>query len=661
MGRSVPSNGFAAIRKNITPASIPVSAKASVSQFQYASVVVLIAASCLAIELVAPAEWRPNMLWLLLAPAVGLFVTGIPALFASRRPPSADQSMREKDELIGLLLKDYAGERSDWLWASDIEGRLKGVSQKFAVHAARDAGALEGKPLVDVLAEGRSKDAGPDEIAIMMRQRQPFYNLEARIMTGGTECTWRMAGKPMFRNGRFDGYVGTAGNITSEFRARETMTFLAYYDGLTGLSNRVHFQKRLSECVARLDRYGNAFTLMYLDLDKFKAVNDTLGHQAGDSLLIEVAKRLSAQVRKADMVARLGGDEFALLLPDTSDPVNLANLATRLIQQLCKPFVIEGTELSIGVSVGIAIAPVNGSNAEELVRSADLALYRAKADGGNSYCFFEARMDAEAHEQRQMEIELGEALQRNELTFHYQPIVANVGGMVCGLEALIRWRHPTRGIVQPQDFVHLAERSGLIDRIGEWKIFEACRALARLPQNIRIAVNVAPKLFQNANVALIVEQALKATNVAAGRLEIEVTEDLLLDDPEGAAAASLADLKQLGVIVCLDHFGAGYASLFGLRKFAFDKLKIDRALIAAALDDADARATVKGIMALAQALGIAVACEGIMTTEQARFLEQAGSRALQGEFFASPMSFAQTVAAFGIEAAPAVERQRAAV
>ena len=254
-----------------------------------------------------------------------------------------------------------------------------------------------------------------------MRQRKPFYNIEARILAGGTDCRWRMAGKPVFRDGRFAGYVGTAANMTTEFRARETMTFLAYNDGLTGLSNRTHFQKRLAECVARLDRYGSAFTLLYLDLDKFKPVNDSLGHQAGDRLLIEVGKRLGALVRKTDLVARLGGDEFALLLMDESDPGNIANLAARLIEQICLPFSIDGKELSIGLSLGIAIAPINGSRAEQIVRNADLALYRAKAEGGGGYCFFETHMDAEVHERREMEIELGQALERDEFLFHYQP------------------------------------------------------------------------------------------------------------------------------------------------------------------------------------------------------------------------------------------------
>ena len=618
--------------------------------------VALITACCLAIEIMAPEQWQPNVFWLLLAPAGGLIAGAIPALIVVRRSQRAERMAQEKDDLIGLLLKDYAAERGDWVWSCDVDGRLRGVSQKFALQAGRPSGSLEGMPLADLLGEARTgNDAAPDEITVSMRQRKPFYNLEAKILAGGTECNWRMAGKPLFRDARFAGYVGTAANITTEFRAKETMTYLAYNDGLTGLANRAHFQKRLSECVARLDRYGSAFTLLYLDLDKFKAVNDSLGHQAGDRLLIEVGKRLGALVRKTDLVARLGGDEFALLLTDESDPGNVANLAARLIEQICLPFSIDGEELSIGLSLGIAIAPVNGTQADQIVRNADLALYRAKAEGGDGYCFFETRMDAEVHERRELEIELSDALERNEFLFHYQPVIAAADGTTSGLEALIRWNHPTRGLVLPIEFIPLAERSGLVARIGEWKIFEACRALAQLPEHLTVAVNVSTRHFRSADVAAVVEQALKAANVAPHRLELEITESLLIEDP-GDAAGCLADLKKLGTMICMDHFGTGYSSLSCLRKFPFDKIKIDGSLVAGSSEEAASRETVRAIMALARTLKIAVAAEGVETIEQAEFLTEAGSNLLQGELFAKPMPLADAAIVAGVN--PLADRIR---
>ena len=614
----------------------------------YAAMVALITACCLAIELMAPEQWQPSVIWLLLAPAAGLIAGGIPALIVVRRSQRAERAAQEKDDLIGLLLKDYAAERSDWVWSCDIDGRLRGVSQKFALHAARPSGSLEGTLLSDLLGEARTgSGAAPDEITVSMRQRKPFYNLEARILAGGVECNWRMAGKPVFRDGRFTGYVGTAANITSEFRAKETMTYLAYNDGLTGLSNRAHFQKRLSECVARLDRYGSAFTLLYLDLDKFKPVNDSLGHQAGDRLLIEVGKRLGALVRKTDLVARLGGDEFALLLMDESDPNNIANMAARLIEQVSSPFSIDGKELSIGLSLGIAIAPINGTRADQIVRNADLALYRAKAEGGSGYCFFETHMDAEVHEQRELEVELGQALERQEFLFHYQPVVA-ADGTTSGFEALIRWNHPIHGLVPAVEFIPLAERAGLGAEIGEWKIVEACRALAQLPEHLRLAVNVSTGHFRCADVAAVVERALKAANVAPHRLELEVTESLLIEDT-GDAVATLAQLKKLGTMVCMDHFGSGYSSLSCLRKFSFDKIKIDGSLVAAASDEAAARETVRAITALARALNMTVASDGVETIAQAEFLREAGADLLQGQLFAKPMPLADIAIVAGVK------------
>ena len=402
-----------------------------------------------------------------------------------------------------------------------------------------------------------------------MRQRKPFYNLEARILAGGVECSWRMAGKPLFREGRFAGYVGTAANITTEFRAKETMTYLAYNDGLTGLSNRAHFQKQLAECVARLDRYGSAFTLLYLDLDKFKPVNDRLGHQAGDRLLIEVGKRLGALVRKSDLVARLGGDEFALLLTQESDPNNIAT-CRRGYRTICLPF--RSTEKRFRSGSASALRSRCSTDAGRPDRAQRRsALYRAKADGGGGYCFFETRTDAGCTSGAVRD-RVVVALERDEFrstTSRWsRPPTARVG-----LEALIRWNHPTYGLLPPVEFIPLAERTGLVARIGEWKIFEACRALARLPEHLTLAVNVSTKHFRSADIAAVVEQALKTANVAPHRLELEVTESLLMEDLEDAAGR-LAELKKLGATICLDHFGAGYSSLTCLRKFSFDKIKI---------------------------------------------------------------------------------------
>jgi diguanylate cyclase (GGDEF)-like protein len=623
------------------------SENALAEHLHYAAMVTLITVCCLAIEIMAPEPWQPDVIWLLLAPAAGLIVGAIPALIVVRRSQRAERRAQEKDDLIGLLLKDYAAERGDWVWSCDADGRLRGVSQKFALHAGRPSGSLEGMPLADFLDEARKgSNAAPDEITVSMRQRKPFYNIEARVLAEDAECRWRMAGTPVFRDARFAGYVGTAANITTESRARETITYLAYNDGLTGLANRAHFHKRLSECVARLDRYGSAFALLYLDLDKFKAVNDGLGHQAGDHLLIEVGKRLGALVRKTDLVARLGGDEFALVLADEADPSNIAHLATRLIEQICLPFSIDGEELSIGLSLGIAIAPINGTQADQIVRNADLALYRAKAEGGSCYCFFETRMDAEVHERRELEIELNEALERDEFLLHYQPVIAADDGTVSGLEALIHWNHPTRGLLSPIEFMPLAERTGLIARIGEWTILEACHVLAQLPGHLALAIGLSTRHFRSADVALIVAQALKAAKVEPRRLELQITESLLIEGPEDAAR-SLAELKQFGTMISMDHFGTGSSSLSCLRKFPFEKIRIDGSLVADSSENAAPRELVRAIIAFARTLKITVACEGVETAEQAEYLREAGANLLQGDLFAKPMLLADVMIVAG--------------
>ena len=330
-----------------------------------------------------------------------------------------------------------------------------------------------------------------------------------------------------------------------------------------------------------------------------------------------------------------------------SDPSSVANLATRLIEQICLPFSIDGEELSIGLSVGIAIAPVDGTRADQIVRNADLALYRAKAEGGDCYCFFETAMDAEVHERRELEAELNAALERNEFLFHYQPVIAAADGTVSGLEALIRWNHPTRGLVLPTEFIPLAERSGLIGRIGEWTIAEACRALSQLPEHLTVAVNLSARHFRSADVAAVVAQALSVANVAPHRLELDITEAFLIEDA-GDAAGRLAELKKLGTMISMDHFGSGYSSLSCLLKFPFDKIKIDSSLVADSSDKAVSRETVKAIMALAQTLKITVAAKGVETVEQAEFLREAGSNLLQGQLFAKPMPLADIAIVAGV-------------
>jgi len=621
-----------------------------VSHLPYVAMVVIITICCLAIEIYAPDHWRAELVWLMLAPGFGLIFSALPMILVRRKYRMVERRAAEQTDLVGLLLKDYAADRGDWLWSSDIGGNLHGVNAKFAAQVGEAIEAMEGRPFLDFLAKRQLDESiSFNEITMAMRQRKPFFDIEMKLRGRDGEVWWRLAGKPAYRENRFCGYVGTASDITAEIRAQETISFLAYNDGLTGLSNRSHFSKRLNESVARLERYGSPFAVLYLDLDKFKGVNDSRGHQVGDRLLVEVGKRLGSLIRDTDMVARLGGDEFAVIVPDGADAAALSLLAQRLVAEIEKPYEIEGDALIIGLSVGIAMAPINGTRPDQLLRNADLALYRAKDEGGNRFCFFDSRMDSEIRERRVLELELAEALENKEFVLYYQPVISTADGMVSGFEALIRWNHPIRGLVPPSEFIPIAERSTLIGAIGEWTIAEACRMLARLPERFTIAVNLSTKHFRTADIASLVSESAKTAGIEPKRLELEITESLLIENPEDMAQ-KLRDLKRAGMMIAMDDFGTGFSSLSYLLKFPFDKIKIDRSFVSASSEDNAAREILRAIVSLAGTLDMTVTAEGVETAEQADFLRETGCDLLQGYLFARPMPEADLAPILGLKA-----------
>jgi diguanylate cyclase (GGDEF)-like protein/PAS domain S-box-containing protein len=613
--------------------------------------VLVVAGVLLAVERNAPESWRPGLHWLMLAPAAGLVFGALPAMIVRRRQSRIEKRAAEQEELVGLLLRDYAADRCDWLWSTDTEGRLRGASEKLAQRTGLATADLEGRPFLEILgpAEGESAMAVRD-VGLAIRQHKAFFDIEIERKGPDGPVWWRLAGKPVFRDGRFGGFIGTASDITAEIRAKETVSFLAYNDGLTGLANRSHFSNRLNECVARLERYGTPFAVLYLDLDKFKGVNDSRGHQAGDKLLVEVGRRLSQALRETDLVARLGGDEFAVILMEDTTEVRIAALAGRLIDAISQPYAIDGDALMIGLSIGIAIAPINGTRPDQILRNADLALYRAKGEGGGRHCFFENRMDSEMRERRILEMEMAEALERGEFTLHYQPLVATADGVVSGFEALIRWNHPIRGLVPPSEFIPIAERSTLIGAIGEWTIREACRMLVRLPERCSVAVNLSTKHFKMGDVAGLVREAIAATGIDARRLELEITESLLIDNPD-EMAAKLRELKREGIRIAMDDFGTGFSSLSYLLKFPFDKIKIDRSFVVASSEDLAAKEILRAIVNLAGTLEIAVTAEGVETQEQCEFLRETGCHLLQGYYFSRPVPEGDVAALLGMQAA----------
>jgi diguanylate cyclase (GGDEF)-like protein len=430
------------------------------------------------------------------------------------------------------------------------------------------------------------------------------------------------------------GWVTIHEDITERQKAEEHIAHLARHDQLTDLPNRVFFREELDKNLRRL-RHGEKFAVLCLDLDRFKSVNDTLGHSIGDKLLRAVASRLIGCIDERDFVARLGGDEFAVVQPNIGRPEDASTLSSRIIERLNEPYDIEGQQLDIGVSIGIAIAPTDGKNTDQLLKNADLAMYRAKADGRGSYCFFEPEMDARIQARRALELDLRSALASGQLQLYYQPLVNAKTGEVRCFEALLRWFHPRLGAVEPAEFVPLAEESGLIGPLGQWVLRAACAEAAKWPSQFRVAVNLSPIQFKNLNLVKVILGALAASGLPASRLELEITESVLLEaDPKTLGV--LHELHALGIRVVMDDFGTGFSSLNYLRSFPFDKIKIDKSFIHDMSKGGDSIAIVRAIIDLARALKIEVVAEGVENADQLDHLIAEGCTEMQGFYFSKP-------------------------
>jgi diguanylate cyclase (GGDEF)-like protein len=429
------------------------------------------------------------------------------------------------------------------------------------------------------------------------------------------------------------GWVAIYEDITERHRAEQSIAHMARHDALTDLPNRVLFRERMAEGLARVDALGETLAVICLDLDNFKGVNDTLGHPIGDRLLGAIAERIRGAVREGDTVARLGGDEFAILQTDAT-PQAASALARRLTAIISESIEIDGQEINSGVSIGIALAPNDGNAADHLMKCADLALYRAKAEGRATFRFFEPDMDARIQARRALEVDLRRALAAGEFTLAYQPQINLASNDLIAMEALLRWNHAERGAVPPSEFIPLAEEMGLIVPLGEWVLREACKDAAGWPDPIKVAVNLSPVQFRNRGLVATVKQALAAARLAPHRLELEITEAVLLQDDE-AIVTMLHELRALGVRISMDDFGTGYSSLSYLRSFPFDKIKIDRSFIKDIDRNRDSAVIIKAIASLGHSLGIETTAEGIETVEQLELVRRAGCTEMQG-YLASP-------------------------
>jgi diguanylate cyclase (GGDEF)-like protein len=438
------------------------------------------------------------------------------------------------------------------------------------------------------------------------------------------------------------GWVALHEDITLRRRQEDEITHLARHDPLTSLANRVLFREQLQQALQRLGR-GQGFAVLCLDLDHFKSVNDTLGHPVGDALLKQVSERLTRCVRHGDLVARLGGDEFAIIQANARDPDQTETLAERIVETISKPYEIDGHRVDIGASVGMTLAPRDGHDADQLMKNADLALYRTKSDGRNGFSFFKPEMNNQIQVRRTLEVDLRRALEQEELELYYQPIVSLQTQAITGFEALMRWQHPVRGSIPPSEFIAVAEEMGLIGEIGAWALQQACSQAARWPVPVKVAINLSPLQIRR-NLIETVLQALASSGLPPERLELEITESVLLQDSQNTLSV-LHQLRQLGVGVCMDDFGTGYCSLSYLRSFPFDKIKIDRAFISGIEHTDESRAIVETVVSLGNRLGMITVAEGIETFEQLKVVRECGCGEAQGYVF-SPAIAADKVARF---------------
>jgi diguanylate cyclase (GGDEF)-like protein len=593
------------------------------------------------------ATWKVQAVWMTSIALMGCLVTGVTVAFAIRRLHDqqrleaaaaalkadaerryAEQKIAEQHDRFGKALDNM----SQGLLMFDASNRLllantamrrifdlrddalhPGMTIPEVVYAVSRSGMISGD--IDSVAAYYTGIVQKNVPAKFLRKLQ-----DGRQMSGVfVPCD--------------DGWVMTFEDITEARKADERIAYLAMHDALTGLPNRVMLRTRTDEALAAI-RGGGGFAVMCLDLDQFKDVNDTLGHPAGDKLLCVVAKRILSVTRGSDVVARLGGDEFAVVAYPAEDQTIIAGMAARLVEAVSEPYEIDGQQVIIGISIGIAIAPSDGTDPDRLMKNADLALYGAKSGGRGRYAFFEPTMEQLLVDRRRLEAELRDALGLDQLELHYQPIVKVATRRIVGFEALMRWRHATRGMIPPSDFISVAEENGSIIQLGAWALNRACLEATRWPDGLKVAVNLSPVQFRSGELVETIAAALGASGLAPNRLELEITESTMMQDTD-ATLVILQQIKALGVRIAMDDFGTGYSSLAYLQRFPFDKIKIDRAFVQA-IDQATNLAIIRAVNSIAGNMGIGTTAEGVETEEQfARVAEERCDEA-QGYLFSRP-------------------------
>ena len=541
------------------------------------------------------------------------------------------------------LLDCFENANLGWFWATDAHGRIIYLSESAMTRFGLERGAIIGKPLIELFDSAESLTHGDEgeerPLAYYLGTRNTISQLQVKLPLPGDDVFVEIAGKPHFdsRN-EFVGYRGSAKDVTRIRETQRDAERLSQYDSLTGLANRHRMGTQLDTKLKQFRAAKRVCALMMLDLDRFKQVNDTLGHPAGDELLKQVASRLQQLCGHRGEIGRLGGDEFQIMLPDMDDRGELGDLAARVIQMVAQPYSINGSRAIIGVSLGIAIAPYDGLDAEELVSAADLALYAAKGSGRGQYRFYSSDLKEGAKLRRMLEEDLRDALIKDELVMHYQPIVKAKDYKLSGFEALIRWEHPERGFVSPEIFIACAEDIGMIGEIGEWALKKVCEEAQQWPVELRVAVNVSPTQFVNDGFVEIVQRALQTSGLAPDRLELEITESVFAGD-DGHTLAIFHRLKDLGVRLALDDFGTGYSSMSYLRNAPFDKIKIDQSFVRGSTEEGNNNsAIISAIVSLARALKMETVAEGTETKDELKLVIDRGTSHIQGYIFSRPIT-----------------------
>ncbi|MEM7664277.1 MAG: EAL domain-containing protein [Pseudomonadota bacterium] len=536
------------------------------------------------------------------------------------------------------ILRSFEETGQGWFWEADRRGLISYISPSVADAIGRSVAELLGKPLTEIADANRGAGEAERTLAFHLSARSAFHELELRAAGSVEERWWSLTGRPVYDSFKnFCGFRGHGSDLTEKRRSEQQVSRLAHYDSLTGLANRVQMNEALEQILAAPRERDRQCSVLLLDLDRFKHVNDTLGHPAGDALLKQVAQRLECTVAEKGRCGRLGGDEFKVIVPGHVDKVRLAHLADDIIASLSQPYSINGQSVVIGASLGIAVAPYHGSTTDELIRNVDLALYAAKDAGRGCHRFYAEDLHSAAEERAELEQELREAIARGDLQLFYQPVVLAATDKIVGFEALMRWQHEKRGWISPEKFVPIAEDAGLIDQLGQWALRTACADLAQWPETIRCAVNVSPSQFSNPELPTIVANALAHSGVNPARLELEITESVFLNDGRGTDAM-FQSLKRVGVRLALDDFGTGYSSLGYLKKAPFDKIKIDQSFVRGATEDGSRNgAIITSITSLAAALNMDTTAEGVETLDELELVRLLGCSHVQGYIYHKPM------------------------